>query len=143
MPTATLRALTRFRFTTTAAAAPSSSSSSKTTLISTASLHTTRPALIKDSLKDRTKIDRESNEYSKSGSDDQAASKDTAFKPDESNPQEEMGSQEKSQGDPLNVSPGNHDISQPVDSNAGGAEKGAGEQKSSGGGSPAKGKKVT
>ena len=53
----------------------------------------------------------------------------------------------QSQGDPLNVSPGNHNISQPVNPGAGGAQKSAeesaGEQKSSGSGSPAKGKKIT
>lgn len=60
-----------------------------------AHLHTTRTFHIKDSLKDRNSINTESNEYSKSGSDEAAAQKDTAFKTGESTPEAEMGSQEK------------------------------------------------
>lgn len=59
-----------------------------------ANIHTTRILHIGDFMKDRTSMNTESNEYSKSASDDAAAQKDTAFKTGESTPEAEMGPQE-------------------------------------------------
>lgn len=94
----------------------------------------------KDSMLDREKMNTESNEYSKSGSDAAAATEDqAAFDPDKTSPE----SQKNSEGKPLEVSPGNHDVSQARDTEEGGSEKGVERTHSSGGGSPSKGKKVS
>ncbi|KAF2825311.1 hypothetical protein CC86DRAFT_41975 [Ophiobolus disseminans] len=84
----------------------------------------------KDSLKPR------STEYSKSGSDDAAASSDAAFNPNKTSPEEAEATAEREQGgkdNSLNASPGNKDISQPNDPEVGG-NGGAPDKKSSGGG---------
>ena len=62
---------------------------------SVAKIHTTRVLHIGDFMKDRNSMNTESNEYSKSASDEAVAQKDTAFKTGESSPEAEMGSQEK------------------------------------------------
>ncbi|KAJ4377970.1 hypothetical protein N0V83_000800 [Neocucurbitaria cava] len=87
----------------------------------------------KDSLKPR------SNEYSKSGSDQEAASSDAAFNPNKTSPESAEATAESEAGgkdNSLNVSPGNEEVSKPNDPNAGGS--GAPDTKSSGGGSAPK-----
>ncbi|KAH7381476.1 hypothetical protein DE146DRAFT_287245 [Phaeosphaeria sp. MPI-PUGE-AT-0046c] len=88
----------------------------------------------KDSLKPR------STEYSKSGSDDAAASSDAAFNPNKTSPEEAEATAEREQGgkdNSLNASPGNPDISQPNSPGVGGTSA-APEKKQSGGGSAPK-----
>ncbi|KAH7119756.1 hypothetical protein B0J11DRAFT_534546 [Dendryphion nanum] len=89
----------------------------------------------KDSLKPR------STEYSKSGSDDDAAANsDAAFNPNKTNPEEELDTSEEGHGGekgPLNASPANQKISQPRDQQEGGAQ-GSPRTSSSGGGSAPK-----
>jgi hypothetical protein len=88
----------------------------------------------KDSLKPR------STEYSKSGSDDAAASSDAAFNPNKTSPEEAEATAEREQGgkdNSLNASPGNEEISRPNDPNVGG-HGGAPKKKQSGGGSAPK-----
>ncbi|KAK8195859.1 hypothetical protein M8818_007010 [Zalaria obscura] len=91
----------------------------------------------------------ESNEYSKSGSDDAAAAtEDTAFNPNKTSPEEEhdaAGEESKKASNPLDVSPANHDVSQPRGGQEGGHEGSAsesgqssGRERTSGGGSPKK-----
>ena len=88
----------------------------------------------KDSLKPR------SNEYSKSGSDDAAASSDAAFNPNKTSPESAEATAEHEAGgkdNSLNVSPGNEKVSEPNDPEIGGSE-GAPDKNSSGGGSAPK-----
>lgn len=88
----------------------------------------------KDSLKPR------STEYSKSGSDDAAASSDAAFNPNKTSPESAEATAENEAGgkdNSLNVSPGNEDVSEPNDPEVGG-NGGAPDKKSSGGGSAPK-----
>ena len=93
---------------------------------------------------DREKMNTESTEYSKSGSDAAAATEDdAAFDPDKTSPEAEKNSGGSSSNNPLEVSPGNQDVSQARDSTEGGSEKGVDRTHSSGGGSPSKGKKVS
>ncbi|KAG8532836.1 uncharacterized protein KY384_002714 [Bacidia gigantensis] len=116
----------------------------------------------KDS-QDKDSINTESSEYSKSGTDDAASGRntgagDTAFDPDVTDPQAEYRNEGGNVSDsdarqdsqnPLNVSPANPDVSAPRDEQEGGAEAssgslGSGERaRSSGGGSPSKGKSVS
>ncbi|CAO1597210.1 hypothetical protein XANCAGTX0491_001029 [Xanthoria calcicola] len=101
-------------------------------------------------------INTEATEYSKSGTDDASARhEDTAFDPDVTDP----GHQKDKVGDktgnsqasdnPLEVSPANHEISQPRHEQEGGSQNSSassgttsGRERSSGGGSPKKGSKV-
>ena len=88
----------------------------------------------KDSLKPR------STEYSKSGSDDGAASSDAAFNPDKTSPEEAEATAEREAGgkdNSLNASPGNQEVSEPNSPGVGG-NGGAPDKKSSGGGSAPK-----
>jgi hypothetical protein len=88
----------------------------------------------KDSLKPR------STEYSKSGSDDDAAASDAAFNPSKTSPEEAEATAEKEAGgkdNSLNASPGNEEISRPNDPGVGGSG-GAPDKKGSGGGSAPK-----
>ncbi|KAF2718009.1 hypothetical protein K431DRAFT_288057 [Polychaeton citri CBS 116435] len=109
----------------------------------------------KDS-QDKDSMVVEPNEVSKSASDSAAAAatEDTAFSPNETRPEEQhskAGKEAANQGqenNPLDVSPANHDVSQPRHPQEGGAEgspseTGEGSQKSSssGGGSAPKGGK--
>lgn len=97
---------------------------------------------------DREKMNTESNEYSKSGSDAKSAQEDAAFDPSTTSPESQkqessdQAPNSASQGDPLEVSPGNKEISKPRDQQEGGAEKGEDKTGTSGSGSPSKGKKV-
>ncbi|OAK96620.1 hypothetical protein IQ06DRAFT_296652 [Phaeosphaeriaceae sp. SRC1lsM3a] len=88
----------------------------------------------KDSLKPR------STEYSKSGSDDGAASSDAAFNPSKTSPEEAEATAEREAGgkdNSLNASPGNPDISEPNSPGVGGTSA-APDKKQSGGGSAPK-----
>ncbi|MCJ1327349.1 hypothetical protein MMC10_004018 [Thelotrema lepadinum] len=106
----------------------------------------------KDS-QDRESINTDATEYSKSGSDDAAAQKDVAFEPGNTKPEEAMGkAEQEGNGNPLDASPANHDISKPRGDTEGGAESSArasgqerGYSGGSGGsrGSPKKGGKVS
>ncbi|KAL9604669.1 MAG: hypothetical protein Q9219_000389 [cf. Caloplaca sp. 3 TL-2023] len=101
-------------------------------------------------------INTEATEYSKSGTDDASARhEDTAFDPTVTGPGEQkdkVGSKtggEQASDNPLEVSPANHDVSQPRSSTEGGAESSSassgdvsGRERSSGGGSPRKGSRV-
>lgn len=83
----------------------------------------------KSALLDRSAVNTEPNEYSKSDSDAGAASQeDPAFQAGKTDPQSELESSEPGeQGlDPLNISPANTEISQPRGREEGGAEKGCG-----------------
>ncbi|KKY14040.1 hypothetical protein UCRPC4_g06867 [Phaeomoniella chlamydospora] len=86
----------------------------------------------KSTLMDREKMNTESNEYSKTGSDAKAAQEgEAAFDPSTTSPEAEKDSSSstapdsESQGDPLEMSPGNAKASQPRDEQEGGAQKGA------------------
>ncbi|KAH7397290.1 hypothetical protein BKA66DRAFT_408765 [Pyrenochaeta sp. MPI-SDFR-AT-0127] len=88
----------------------------------------------KDSLNPR------STEYSKSGSDDAAASSDAAFNPSKTSPEEAEATAEREAGgedNSLNVSPGNEAVSEPNHPEVGGSG-GAPAKKSSGSGSAPK-----
>ncbi|KAL6709967.1 hypothetical protein ACN47E_000752 [Coniothyrium glycines] len=90
----------------------------------------------KDSLKPR------STEYSKSGSDDEAAHSSTAFNPKQTKPEAEEATAESEAGgkdNSLNASPGNPDISQPNDPKVGGTSNAPDRQASGGGSAPKNG----
>lgn len=92
----------------------------------------------KDS-QDKDSLNPTSTEYSKSGSDDAAASSDAAFNPKKTSPEEAEATAEREAGgkdNSLNASPGNKDISEPNDPSGGGV--GAPSRKGSGGGSAPK-----
>ena len=93
---------------------------------------------------DREAVNTESNEYSKTGSDDSAASqKDPAFQPGKTDPESQRASSRPGDGrDPLNVSPANKEISQPRDQQEGGAQGAPDRKKASGEGSGMKNRKV-
>ena len=92
---------------------------------------------------DRKKMNTESNEYSKSGSDDAASKDEAAFDPNKTGPESEKESAgTNASNNPLEVSPGNQNVSQPRDQQEGGAEKGADRTQTSSRGGPAKGQKV-
>ncbi|KAL8735877.1 MAG: hypothetical protein Q9181_002626 [Wetmoreana brouardii] len=95
----------------------------------------------------------EATEYSKSGTDDASARhEDTAFDPDTTDPGQQKDKVEDSTGasdNPLEVSPANHEISQPNSNTEGGAENSSASsgttsdrERASGGGSPKKGSNV-
>ncbi|KAI5212018.1 hypothetical protein E4T42_02591 [Aureobasidium subglaciale] len=100
---------------------------------------------------DKDSLKPEPYEYSKSGSDDQAARvEDTAFNPNKTTPEEQHDSAGRESGDatnPLNVSPANQEVSKPRSPTEGGAEGSAAaasdspsdRSRSSGKGSPTKG----
>ncbi|KAG9524078.1 hypothetical protein KCU71_g10468, partial [Aureobasidium melanogenum] len=116
----------------------------------TCQLQARKDAQSKDSLKP------EPNEYSKSGSDDEAARvEQTAFDPNKTSPEEQHDSaaSESAQlgqaSNPLNVSPANQEVSKPRGSTEGGHQGSAASSsdspsdrsRSSGSGSPNKGSK--
>ncbi|KAI4276759.1 MAG: hypothetical protein LQ337_002285 [Flavoplaca oasis] len=107
----------------------------------------------KDS-QDKDSINTEATEYSKSGTDDESArQEDTAFDPGVTEPghqKDKVGAKTGASDNPLEVSPANHAISQPRHEQEGGSENSSvssgttsGRERSSGGGSPRKGSKVT
>ncbi|KAF7511079.1 hypothetical protein GJ744_005310 [Endocarpon pusillum] len=105
---------------------------------------TTSPSILnpndpdkKSSLMDRDSINTESNEYSKTGSDDSAAGhKDPAFQPGNNDPESQLKESGPGDGrDPLKVSPANHEVSQPKMDTERGAQKGPDRTETSGRGS--------
>jgi len=103
---------------------------------------------------DKDSINREPTEYSKSGTDDQAAAQEeAAFDPNDTNPESEKktaGEGNDGRSNPLDVSPANPEVSKQQSPTEGGAEKSSSESgaasdrgRTSGGGSPNKGKKVS
>ncbi|KAI4746566.1 hypothetical protein E4T50_03095 [Aureobasidium sp. EXF-12298] len=113
----------------------------------TCQLQARKDAQSKDSLKP------EPNEYSKSGSDDEAARvEQTAFDPNKTSPEEQhdsAASESAQASNPLNVSPANQEVSKPRGSTEGGHQGSAASSsdspsdrsRSSGSGSPNKGSK--
>lgn len=99
------------------------------------SLSSTRLYPRKDS-QDRESINTESTEYSKSGSDDSsAAQEDAAFNTDTTSPREEKKKAgQGNEGNPLEVSPANPEISKPSSETEGGAESAPERKEQSGGG---------
>ncbi|KAF2635569.1 hypothetical protein P280DRAFT_411255 [Massarina eburnea CBS 473.64] len=87
----------------------------------------------KDS-QDKDSINTSSNEYSKSGSDDAAATSQAAFDSSTTSPEKaERTAEAEQDGNSLNVSPGNPEVSKPRDEQEGGAEaspKGKGDAQS-------------
>jgi hypothetical protein len=103
-------------------------------------LSTTRARLAQKDAQDKDSLKPRSTEYSKSGSDDAAASSDAAFNPDKTSPEAAEATAEQEQGgkdNSLNASPGNKDISEPNSPGVGG-NGGAPSKKQSGGGSAPK-----
>ncbi|MCJ1430865.1 hypothetical protein MMC27_000215 [Xylographa pallens] len=94
-------------------------------------------------------MNTEAQEYAKSGTDVDAANQDSAaFDPSKTDPMQQKEEAGKGKGDasnPLEVSPANPEVSKQRPEQEGGAEKstGSGRERSSGGGSPAKGKKTS
>ncbi|MCJ1291279.1 hypothetical protein MMC34_002822 [Xylographa carneopallida] len=94
-------------------------------------------------------MNTEAQEYAKSGTDVDAANQNSAaFDPSKTDPMEQKEEAGKGKGDgsnPLEVSPANPEVSKQRPEQEGGAEKGtgSGRERSSGGGSPAKGKKTS
>ncbi|KAL8905061.1 MAG: hypothetical protein Q9207_002876 [Kuettlingeria erythrocarpa] len=99
-------------------------------------------------------ISAEATEYSKSGTDDESArQEDIAFDPSTTDPGEQKDEVEErtgASGNPLEVSPANHDVSKPRSNTEGGAEASSSSsngtsarERASGGGSAPKGKKVS
>jgi len=106
-------------------------------------LSTTVPRFASKDAQDKDSLKPRSTEYSKSGSDDAAAHSDAAFNPDKTSPEsaektaQAEGKGEGGEGDALNASPGNPDVSKPRDPQEGGASEGV-RTKTSGGGSAPK-----
>lgn len=89
---------------------------------------------------DKDSLNPQSTEYSKSGSDDQAAHSDAAFNPNKTSPEEAEATAEREAGgkdNSLNASPGNKEISEPNSRGVGG-NGAAPKKKASGGGSAPK-----
>ena len=108
-------------------------------------ISTSAPRFASKDAQDKDSLKPRSNEYSKSGSDDAAAASDAAFNPSKTSPEaaektaEAEGKGEAAEGDPLNVSPGNPDVSKPNDSEVGGASQGTRQGTSGGGSAPKSG----
>ncbi|EKG12781.1 hypothetical protein MPH_10024 [Macrophomina phaseolina MS6] len=115
------------------------------------SLHASRAlcGATKEDHLDRTRLNPTSTEYSKSGSDDKsAAMEDAAFNPNKTSPESEVATAEQESGEgsnPLDVSPGNKDVSATKDPQKGGPDRSPGESegptmrsRTSGKGSPQK-----
>ncbi|KAB2574826.1 hypothetical protein DBV05_g6559 [Lasiodiplodia theobromae] len=124
--------------------ASSTTTSTTTTSTSTRSLHFSRTLLgsTKEDHMERDRLNPTSTEYSKTGSDDAAAHMDdAAFNPNKTRPEEEVGSAERESGEvrrhqqkqqqssssqgpnPLNVSPGNRDVSATKDPKQSGPDR--------------------
>ncbi|KAJ9660519.1 hypothetical protein H2198_002455 [Neophaeococcomyces mojaviensis] len=94
---------------------------------------TEHPNHQREAQKDREKIDRQSNEYAKSGTDDASAEQmDAAFDPNKSNDPDETRKEagKGNEVNPLDASPANPEISSGTSEVSGGADK----KGSSGGG---------
>jgi hypothetical protein len=108
-------------------------------------LSTTAPRFASKDTGDKDTLKPRSNEYSKSGSDDSAAASDAAFNPNKTSPESAEqtasaeGREDSAEGDPLNVSPGNPEVSKGRPAQEGGAESGVRTKKSGGGSAPKNG----
>ncbi|PVH98888.1 hypothetical protein DM02DRAFT_615468 [Periconia macrospinosa] len=103
-------------------------------------LHTTRPTFAAKNTQDKDSLDPQSNEYSKSGSDQAAASSSAAFDPNTTSPEGEQQQAEKDgSGNPLKVSPGNDKVSKPRADQEGGAQNSPRTSSSGGGSAPKSG----
>ncbi|MCJ1395649.1 hypothetical protein MMC18_008854 [Xylographa bjoerkii] len=97
---------------------------------------------------DKDSMNTEAQEYAKSGTDVDAANQDSAaFDPSKTDPMEQKEEAGKGKGDasnPLEVSPANPEVSKQRPEQEGGSERatGSGRERTSGGGSPAKGQKT-
>ncbi|KAK5123551.1 hypothetical protein LTR85_002589 [Meristemomyces frigidus] len=120
-------------------------------LVAPRHFQTSSRQLARKDAQDKDDLKPEPNEYSKSGSDDQAAAvEDTAFDPKQTSPEEQhdsAGAESGSKGsNPLNVSPANQEVSKPRGGTEGGHEGSAAESgqgnsdrsRTSGGGSAPK-----
>ncbi|KAF2654790.1 hypothetical protein K491DRAFT_693453 [Lophiostoma macrostomum CBS 122681] len=105
-------------------------------------LSTSSPRYAQKDSQDKDSLKPRSTEYSKSGSDDAVADSDEAFNPSKTRPeQEKSGSESESGGqsnDPLDVSPGNPEVSKPRGDQEGGASNSPKSGGGSGGGSAPK-----
>ncbi|KAL1649552.1 hypothetical protein SLS58_001609 [Diplodia intermedia] len=96
---------------------------------STRLFHHSRTVLgsTKEDHMERDRLNPSSTEYSKSGSDDDAAKMgDAAFNPNKTSPEEAVGSADQESGEgpnPLDVSPGNHEVSSSKDPQQGGPDR--------------------
>ncbi|KAL1629924.1 hypothetical protein SLS54_000782 [Diplodia seriata] len=96
---------------------------------STRLFHHSRTVLgsTKEDHMERDRLNPSSTEYSKSGSDDDAAKmSDAAFNPDKTSPEEAVGSADQESGEgpnPLDVSPGNQEVSSSKDPEQGGPDR--------------------
>ncbi|KAI9702837.1 MAG: hypothetical protein M1836_008051 [Candelina mexicana] len=124
-----------------------------TRIASVRSLHRTTAASWprKDS-QHKDSINTEATEYSKSGTDDQAArEQDAAFDPQKTSPETEKdtaGENSRADSNPLDVSPANPEVSKPRSSTEGGPQNSSASsgtssdrKRASGGGSPRKNQK--
>ncbi|KAF2092187.1 hypothetical protein K490DRAFT_31379 [Saccharata proteae CBS 121410] len=120
-----------------------------TRIASVRGIHHTPALAARKDAQGKDDLKPEPNEYSKSGSDDAAAKlEDTAFDPSTTDPEQQTkkaGEESGENPNPLDVSPGNPEVSKPRGNTEGGAEGSpaesegnAGRQRTSGGGSPAK-----
>jgi hypothetical protein len=103
-------------------------------------LSTTPTRFASKEAQDKDTLAPRSTEYSKSGSDDEAAKSDAAFNPNKTSPEEAEATAEREAGgkdNSLNASPSNPDISKPNSPGVGG-NGGAPDKKQSGGGSAPK-----
>ena len=90
-------------------------------------LSTTRSQFAAKDTQDKDSLKPTSSEYSKSGTDAEAAKSDAAFNPNKTSPESAEATAEHEAGgkaNSLNVSPGNPDVSQPNDPEVGGASRG-------------------
>ncbi|KAI9813005.1 MAG: hypothetical protein M1826_002562 [Phylliscum demangeonii] len=98
----------------------------------TRALHATAPLGARKDSQDKDSIDRRSYEYTRSGTDDQTAQQEqAAFDPSITDPQQQQAKAgEGEQGNPLDVSPANPDVSLPrKEDDEGGAGHAPGEQR--------------
>lgn len=96
--------------------------------------HTASPLFPRKDSQHKDSIDTTATEYSKSGSDDAAAREESAaFDPSITSPESEKSEAGKGgDGNPLDVSPANQEVSQPRGEQEGGAERSPGDKNVSG-----------
>jgi len=88
---------------------------------------------------DRESINTEATEYSKSGTDNEVAQSDEAFDPSKTKPEQEKNTTGKGKNvNPLEVSPGNPEVSKQGGKEAEGGSEGSAKNKKSESGSPQK-----
>jgi len=114
----------------------------------------TRCSFAQKNDQDKDSINTDHTEYSKSGTDNETAEQEeAAFSPKETRPEEELKTAgkgkggEEAEGNPLDVSPANQEVSKPRGEQEGGAERAKGGKNQSGEkgsytGKPKKGKEI-